>query len=268
MRRTLFTVLLVAAVVVGIPSTAQARSDDPLNRSISGVVSGTVTRHVDLSCFFPTVQHFDLTIHTVQGPDASLSIDVCIVHVSFIPPDTFARFGGGTFVLTLASGATLTGDVTASELGSGNPQQNSFDFALTAKSGTRELQHATGTLLLSGTSGPLANVTGTLTSNLTGSIPGNIFETTFKRCNTLHVGYNRFTDGTVVRWTVSTNGVGQVASGQFTAIGGGKLGSKTYHFLNIPLGVTLPSDATGIQSHMHFYWGTSGRYVATRDPGC
>ena len=39
MRRTLFTVLLVAAVVVGIPSTAQARSDDPLNRSISGVVT-------------------------------------------------------------------------------------------------------------------------------------------------------------------------------------------------------------------------------------
>ncbi len=98
--------------------------------------------------------------------------------------------------------------------------------------------------------------------------PGNIFETTFKRCNMLHVGYNRFINGTIVRWTVSTNGVGRVAEGQFTAIGGGKLGSKTYHFLNIPLGTTLPNEASGIQSHMHFYWGKGGRYVATRDSGC
>ncbi len=100
------------------------------------------------------------------------------------------------------------------------------------------------------------------------ALPGNIFVTTFKRCNTLHVGYNRFNDGTVVRWTVSTNGVGRVAEGQFTAIGGGKLGSKTYHFLNIPLGTTLPNEASGIQSHMHFYWANGGRYVATRDSGC
>jgi hypothetical protein len=100
------------------------------------------------------------------------------------------------------------------------------------------------------------------------TLPGNIFATTFKRCNTLHVGYNRFTDGTVVHWNVTTNGVGIVASGQFTAIGGGKLGSKTYHFIDIPLGTTLPSEASGIQSHMHFHWANGGSYAATRDPGC
>jgi hypothetical protein len=97
---------------------------------------------------------------------------------------------------------------------------------------------------------------------------GNIFATTFESCTTLHVGYNRFVNGTVVHWTVTTNGVGTVASGQFSAIGGGVLGSKTYHFLDIPLGTTLPSEASGIQSHVLFTWANGGRFYATRDPGC
>jgi hypothetical protein len=99
-------------------------------------------------------------------------------------------------------------------------------------------------------------------------LQGNIFATTFKSCNTLHVGYNWFINGTIVHWRVTTNGVGKVASGQFSAIGGGKLGSKTYHFLDIPLGTTLPSDASGIQSHVLFTWVDGGRFYATRDPGC
>jgi Glycine rich protein len=98
--------------------------------------------------------------------------------------------------------------------------------------------------------------------------PGNIIATTFKNCTTLHVGYNRFINGTIVHWTVTTNGVGTVASGQFPAIGGGTLGSKTYHFIDIALGTTLPSEASGIQSHVLFTWGNGGRFYATRDPGC
>jgi Neocarzinostatin family len=97
---------------------------------------------------------------------------------------------------------------------------------------------------------------------------GNIFATTFKSCTTLHVGYNRFVNGTVVHWRVTSNGVGMVASGQFRAIGGGVLGSKTYHFLDIALGITLPSEASGIQSHVLFTWANGGRFYATRDPGC
>jgi hypothetical protein len=167
MRRTLFTVLLVAAVVVGVPTSAQA-TDGPLDRSVSGAASGTFTVGAAPDCLVAT-QHFDLTINTVKRRNSSLSIDVCIIFDSFFPPDSFERFGGGTFVLTLPSGATVTGDVTVSELGSGVPQRNVFDFTLTAKSGTRELRHATGTMRLSATSGPLAlfDVTGTLTSNLT-----------------------------------------------------------------------------------------------------
>jgi hypothetical protein len=106
------------------------------------------------------------------------------------------------------------------------------------------------------------------TSSTSVSAQGNIFATTFKTCNTLHVGYNRFINGTIVHWRVTTNGVGTVASGQFPAIGGGVLGSKTYHFLDIPLGTTLPSKASGIQSHVLFTWANGGRFYATRDPGC
>ncbi|HEY5172164.1 MAG TPA: YncE family protein [Acidimicrobiia bacterium] len=108
----------------------------------------------------------------------------------------------------------------------------------------------------------------TVTEILPGVPQGDIFATTFKHCTTLHVGYNRFVNGAIVHWRVTTNGVGTVASGQFTAIGGGKLGSKTYHFLDIALGTTLPSDASGIQSHVVFTWVDGGRFDATRDPGC
>jgi hypothetical protein len=101
-----------------------------------------------------------------------------------------------------------------------------------------------------------------------GVAQGNIFATTFARCTTLHVGYNRFVTGTIVHWTITTNGSGTVASGQFSAIGGGPLGSKTYHFLDIPLGTTLPSKASGVQSHVLFTWANGGRFYATRDPGC
>jgi hypothetical protein len=96
--------------------------------------------------------------------------------------------------------------------------------------------------------------------------PGNIVGASFKNCNTLHVVYNRFITGTVVQWRVTTNGVGTVASGQFSAIGGGPLGSKTYHFLDIGLGTTLKPDP--VQSHVLFTWANGGRFYATRDPGC
>ena len=62
--------------------------------------------------------------------------------------------------------------------------------------------------------------------------------------------------------------VGTVASGSFSRIGGGKLGSKTYHFLTIPLETTLPNEASGIQSHAHFHWGTSSSLAVTRDTDC
>jgi 6-phosphogluconolactonase len=124
--------------------------------------------------------------------------------------------------------------------------------------------------------GPTINEAGINTGNgkatVSYTVPlpqGNIFATTFKSCSILHVGYNRFPNGTIVHWSVTTNGFGTVASGQFSAIGGGNLGSKTYHFLDIPLGTPLQPEP--VQSHVHFSWTigrTTTHYTVTRDPGC
>jgi hypothetical protein len=95
---------------------------------------------------------------------------------------------------------------------------------------------------------------------------GVIVAVSFQNCTSLHAVYNRFTNGTVVHWTVSSNGSGRVASGEFTAIGGGNAGSKTLHFVTKSLHTTLQPEP--VQSHVHFSWANGGRYVATRDPGC
>ena len=97
---------------------------------------------------------------------------------------------------------------------------------------------------------------------------GEIFATAFLRCTTLHVGYNRFLNGTIVHWSITSNGFGIVDTGQFTAIGGGASGSKTYHFLNIPPLTALHPEP--VQSHAHFRWTngtTTTHYIVTRDPG-
>jgi hypothetical protein len=96
-----------------------------------------------------------------------------------------------------------------------------------------------------------------------------IFAVTFAQCLFLDVGYNRFPNGTIVHWTVTSNGFGTVDSGQYSAIGGGNLGSKTYHFLSIPLTTALHPEP--VQSHAHFTWTigtTTTHYDVTRDPGC
>jgi uncharacterized repeat protein (TIGR01451 family) len=101
----------------------------------------------------------------------------------------------------------------------------------------------------------------------TPSTQGNIFQVELRNCINLHVGYNRFPNGTVVRWNVSQNAI-NVSNGQFTAIGGGVYGSKTYHFLTQPLGVTLAPSPDG---HVHFHWvinGVNYGYTAIRKPGC
>ena len=94
-------------------------------------------------------------------------------------------------------------------------------------------------------------------------IPGNIVGTSFTHLDTLHLVYDRFVNGTIVHWTVTTNGIGTIASRQFSAIGGGSLGSKTYHFLDLPLGTTLEQNA---QSHVTLTWGNSNRYTSSPKP--
>jgi hypothetical protein len=172
MRRTPLAALLVIAAVVGIPAAAHAAPDSALNRRISGVGAGTGT----VSGAFPrcgiddlALQHFNLTIDTISPRDSLLSIDICIVFVSCIPIDPIVcqRDGGGTFTLTGPSGATLSGMVVASEVGLA---VNDMRFSFIAASGTRGLRGVTGTMVLTGTWGPIVNSAGTLTGTLTADL--------------------------------------------------------------------------------------------------
>ena len=88
-----------------------------------------------------------------------------------------------------------------------------------------------------------------------------IFQVELRRCTKLHVGYNYFPAGTVVRWNVSQNKV-VVAHGQFTTLGGG----KDYHFLTQSLGVALQPFP---DAHVHFHWTINNvdfSYTAIRKP--
>jgi hypothetical protein len=97
--------------------------------------------------------------------------------------------------------------------------------------------------------------------------PPNIFAVVLKSCVNLHVGYNYFPAGIVVHWRVNQTGTGTLATGSFTTLTGG----RTYHFLTMPLGVTLQPDSRSTHTHVRFTWtiGTATtHYEATRDPGC
>ena len=99
---------------------------------------------------------------------------------------------------------------------------------------------------------------------------GDIFGTDFRNCSVLRVGYNRFPNGTVVNWRIDQTGTGTLTKGTFTAIGGGKLGSKTYHFLSIPLGLVL-NGSKAFHTHVRYYWtinGVTTNFEADRGPGC
>jgi len=166
MRRAVFPILVVLALVIGMPAGAHAASNDALNRSVSGTVAGTVTRGFAPDCFIVTFT-FDLTVTTAKPHNGSLTVDECIVFLSCGPPGpdcVFVRFGVGTFTFTLPSGAALTGTAQDSEEG------NDVEIAMTVTSGTRSFKHVTGTLDLTGTFGTITNdtiaFTGTLTSNL------------------------------------------------------------------------------------------------------
>jgi DNA-binding beta-propeller fold protein YncE len=95
----------------------------------------------------------------------------------------------------------------------------------------------------------------------------HIFEVVIKLCRNLHVGYNYFPAGTVVHWNLSQAGVKVVSGQQFTTLGGG----RTYHFLTMPLGVTLQPEATAGEAKVRFSWTINGvlfKYGVQRDPGC
>jgi len=97
--------------------------------------------------------------------------------------------------------------------------------------------------------------------------PPNIFEVDLYQCKNLHVGYNYFPANTVVHWNLSQAGVKVVSNQQFTTLGGG----RTYHFLTMPLGVSLQPEAMAGEQKVRFSWTINGvltSYKVQRDPGC
>ena len=78
----------------------------------------------------------------------------------------------------------------------------------------------------------------------------NIFEVEFPDPTTLRVGYNHFHEGTVVAWRVTQDAT-LLASGEFVAEGGG----SRYHFVTMPLGVSVESGSDGfVAADVSFSW--------------
>jgi hypothetical protein len=161
--RRLAAVLLVATVGYLVLATPVAAEPDvSLNREVSGSFSGSAS--FDLftpGCFIH--QSFDGSYETQKGQSGSFHIDVC---PTFSPDGGLVAFG--TFTVTTPHDGNLTGTVTGVEDTSA-PPNIPFEFTLAAATGTKNLQHATGTILMDGLWQFVANpspISGTLAGSL------------------------------------------------------------------------------------------------------
>ena len=215
---------------------------------------------------------------SLEGTPGTSSL--CIRTLALSPSSATNPVGGShtvTATLTQSSGCTgpvsgwavsfsISSGPNAGKTGSGTTNasgQAAFTYTDTGGAGTDKISASATLSTNTVTAAPASKTWG----SGGGGVTGNLFQVELRNCLNLHVGYNRFPNGTVVRWNVSQNKV-VVSHGQFTAIGGGTYGSKTYHFLTQPLGVTLQPTPDG---HVHFHWTISNvdhSYTAIRDPGC
>lgn len=144
MRRLAAVLLVATAGYFGLATPVAAQPDASLNREVSGPFTGST--FLDLfttDCSFPVEQALDGTYQTQKGQSGSFHIEVC-------PTASPAGFQAvGTFTLTTAHGATLSGTVTGVYDISG-PTGVPFEFTLTAAAGTRSVQHAIGTIQMDG----------------------------------------------------------------------------------------------------------------------
>jgi hypothetical protein len=144
MRRLAAVLLTATAGYFGFVTPVAAQPDTSLNREVSGPFSGsTFLDFFTTDCSFPVEQALDGTYQTQKGQSGSFHIDVC---PTFSPEGSQAV---GTFTLTSPNGATLTGAVTG-VYDISAPPSFPFEFTLTAATGTKDLKHATGTILIDG----------------------------------------------------------------------------------------------------------------------
>ena len=126
----------------GVCHARGSRADVSLNREVSGPFTGSAS--FDLftpGCFIH--QTFDGSYETQKGQSGSFHIDVCPT----FSPGVLEAFG--TFTLTTPHDGNLTGTVTGVDDISA-PPNIPFVFRLTAATGTKKLQHATGTIQMDG----------------------------------------------------------------------------------------------------------------------
>jgi len=142
MRRLAAVLLVATAGYLVLATPVAAEPDVSLNREVSGPFTGSTS--VDLftpGCFIH--QTLDGSYETQKRQSGSFHIDVC---PTFSPGGSEAV---GTFTLTTPHDGNLTGTVTG-VYDIGAPPIVPFEFTLTAATGTKNLQHATGTILMDG----------------------------------------------------------------------------------------------------------------------
>jgi hypothetical protein len=161
MRRLAAVLLVATAGYLVLATPVAAEPDVSLNREVSGPFSGSAS--FDLftpGCFIH--QTFDGSYETQKGQSGSFHIDVCPT----FSPEGLDAFG--TFTLTTPHDGNLTGTVTGVE-NTSVPPSIPFEFTLTPATGTKNLQHATGTIQVDGVWQFVANpgpISGTLAGSL------------------------------------------------------------------------------------------------------
>jgi hypothetical protein len=172
MGRLAVAIVIALAALVFTEASAPADSDGVLNRHVTGPFTATSSVTPDDDCGVSNLRDvIDGTYVTEKGGTGSFRIDVCID----LDADVFNPPAEGTFALTTAHGAALTGAATgtyAVTIGCGPfpfPPclvATSFTFTLTPATGTKAFQHATGSILTQGslTTSPIS---GTLAGLLT-----------------------------------------------------------------------------------------------------
>jgi hypothetical protein len=172
MGRLAGAVVIALAALVFTEAPAPADSDAVLNRHVTGPFTATRSLGPDDNCGLWNLRDvIDGTYVTDKGGSGSIRMDVCIDPDA----DIFNPPAEGTFTLTTARGAALTGTATgtyAVTIGCGPfpfPPclvATSFTFTLTPATGTRAFQQATGSILARGslTTSPIS---GTLAGSLT-----------------------------------------------------------------------------------------------------
>jgi hypothetical protein len=161
---------VIAVLLVLLAGATAVAAGTAVNRDTSGPFVGTSVFNGRPACSF-FHQTFDATYTTDQAKAGTVHVDGCVGGAG--PTFTYS----GTFVLTAPNRATLGGAVSGVISSASTGCTSSFfaaslNFTLSPANGTKQLQHAEGTIRFNGTwcspavPGEVGPIFGTLTANL------------------------------------------------------------------------------------------------------